>query len=186
MWLKQTQGQNNLLFTTIVGLKKWDTEKIGFSVKKWEEKINWNELSGEITKIELKNYEYEWQTRDVFKLYIQDINEIYVLSSSFTSVAKNMLNALANTEAYWTVTIQLYVNKAWYNSVAVRNDNVLLKRKYEPDELNKLITVLEKKNGEKINDYTDQLEFFKNQVVWQIIKNIENTKIKNEIFEFDK
>lgn len=183
MGLKQETAGNNS-FVTIVWLKKWDDEKLNFLVKKWDSEEKWNVLTGELEKIELSSYEYEWQKRDTVKITIADVTEKYVISTAFTTIAKSLLNSLASAETFWQLELKLYVNKKGYNSIYVANDNTRLEWKYTIEELNSKVDKIQKKNGEVVMDYSELDEFYKNTVVKQIQETIEKSKIKQEEFKF--
>lgn len=130
-----------------------------------------NSIDGNVIKIELDKYTYESRDIKTIKIYInkiiKDRNILFILSSSYTQVARSIINSLLNfNEELKKILIGLYVNpKTGYTSVKVLFNGKKPEWLYSVDEQKKYIETVSNKKGEFIkNDYSDLDELFETKL----------------------
>lgn len=120
-------------------------------------------VSGALKSIEFGQYEWEKTIVKTVKFLIEkkekDINQLYILSSSFTSTSRAILNSILNVnEPINRLSITLIKNKAGYNGAFTLFNGRKGEWKYQPDFLKTMIETEKTKKGDLI--YYDKLDQF--------------------------
>lgn len=155
----------NYINVKIKGLKKWD-DKVYFEIVDQWEIHQWNYIEGYFSKIVKWSFEFEWKTIETFAIHLKDTqtDSIIVLNMSYNSISRSIINCLASIPKLNLIRIQLYINKDWYKAVFLQNDWEKLSWKYQIEEMNQHIETITKKNWEKIVDYTELDNRFKETI----------------------
>lgn len=172
MALGKSQGNNNTKLSILKikvkdeNLKPVDpyfqvTEKID---GKWTVvSSSENFVSGKITSVAHKVSTYENEDYDSFTIFLEDGDDAFLLDLRPTMLNRSLINSLLSlTDLETPVSIQLYTSKNGYPSVALRQNDELIKWKYSLDEQPKPITVMFK--GKEQRDYTPIDKFFVEKV----------------------
>jgi len=94
-------------------------------------------ISGNLTKIELGEKEWEEQKYKVFKFYLDDptTKERILLDTRSTMVTRNIFNAFLNLKSFENISLSLYKkpakDKKEYTNIAVRQNDELIRGKYD-------------------------------------------------------
>lgn len=126
MWF-QKKGESNQTYCRIL-LK----DNLWFQIgkKEWDERKNelYDVVSWEFIKIEQWSYKpEEWEERELVKITLRD-DEIWeiVISTAWTSVARNIVNSLAWCNELWMIEMWLYSkqgkNWKWYPNIWIKNN----------------------------------------------------------------
>jgi len=120
-------------------------------------------VSGTLKSIDFGEYEWEKQTIKTVKFQIEkvegDINQLYLLSSSYTATLRTILNTLLNVqEPIKKITISLIKNKAGYNGAFLVINGRKGEWKFKYDFLKTMIEIEKTKKGEIF--YYDKLDAF--------------------------
>lgn len=120
-------------------------------------------LQGNIVSIIFKDRERELNGKTKISrnisITLQDKDKpenFYIIRWDFTSVMRNILNALASQERLGFVSLSLYINKWWYASVWVYGQSDMMSWKLSLDEQKKLMRdVIDPETKEKLKtDYS--------------------------------
>jgi len=123
-------------------------------------------IDGNLAKIELGSYTYENKEIKTIKLHltktIKDKNILFIISSSYTQVARSIMNSLLGCqEAIEKLNITLYLNQSGYTSVKMSINGKKSEWYFSIDEQKKYIETLKNKKGEFVsNDYSDLDDLF--------------------------
>ena len=171
-------------------IKKWEVVKAYFVKIKWLQKpdpeayfevtTRWEDgnysvdsekqyaIEGILTDIAVDTYQLgDWTPRDVFKMTLEDNDEKIIISNSFTSVGRGILNSLLNIERYGRIKVSLYTfekNGKVSKGATVHNNGEKAARKHSRDGLSPLVEPIMHKGSVIGNDYTALDTFFKNSI----------------------
>lgn len=147
--------------------KKDENPRFTLKVKEGNEYVELpdtpNSVSGTLKNVEFGVYEWEKQKIKTVKFIIEKtvdgIKQLYILSSSFTSTLRTILNSMLNVnEPINTLTIALIKNKAGYNGAYTVFNGKKGEWKYQQDFLKTMIETEKTKKGEIV--YYDKLDQF--------------------------
>jgi len=134
------------------------SEKIG---EKWQASQDTvNSVKGDLTKIEVKERNYQGETYKTIGLYLTDkvAKETYLLDLRFNILTQGLLNSLFSLEAFNDVEVQVYQTKSGYPSSALTQAGNKTSWKFNKEELPAVKKVtLGKKT---VTDTSDLEEFF--------------------------
>lgn len=124
-----------------------DSEKHFFEIDNNGHKDQANFVEWYLTKIELDSYEYQEKKRDLFKLYMQDNEEKYCISLSFTRTSRSILNSIlwvAKKEKEISKKVRLFLfisekNGKFYKNAGVSYGGDRTERLFSIDEQKKLM-----------------------------------------------
>lgn len=114
-----------------------------------------NQVSGDLTKVEVKEDEYEGRKYKVINVFLQDkeAGETYLLDLRLNMITKSLFNALSNLTDPRNISISLYKNKKSHNpNFGVWQNDELVRWKYSLEELPEPEEVTFK--GETMKDYS--------------------------------
>lgn len=135
-----TRENTGMIYAHIVKTKQGEEAKFVFSENKEESEGNY--IEGYITDITLSSYEYKGDTIPTYILQMVDGTDRIKLDTSWTSIARTILNALCSMDLYGKVRIQIKPagSKDEYNSVFVNVDEAqALKWRYKNDDTKDMI-----------------------------------------------
>ena len=139
-------------------------DQLGFKVgkKEWDERHNelFDVVSGEFISItEGKYTNAEWEEKELVKITLRDdtVGKI-IVSTAWTSVARNIINSFAGEEKLGKIEMWLYKkagkNGKYYPNIWIKNDWAKLKRKYTVEQQSELVKEVEFK-GKKMRDFVE-------------------------------
>jgi len=169
MSLGQDNQNNGKLFILKITTKGVDGKEVppAFSVSeknqetgKWAVTGSVSSVSGELSRIDIKDNEWEGQHYNTVSLYFKDsvLDETYLVDTKVNMLSRSIFNSLLNLENYDEVKLGLYLNKKGYAAVAVRSHGDMVNWKYSLDEQPKPEEV--KFKGKIQRDYTEVDSFF--------------------------
>ena len=171
-------GQENNLPTTffkINGLKSGSTE-IFFEgkEKKGGEYVTIEAkpttLSGHLTSVKIKEFEWKEETHKVVSLVIDDANSRVILEAGFSNVMIGIINTLAgNKEAIDKIQLGVYISKTGYPSASIEiNGGTWEDNNWKFDynkKLKPLIEVTKDKKGKVVStDKSELIALFEKEI----------------------
>ena len=133
---------------------------------KWvQDTTTYKSISGDITRIDISEYEWEGIPQKSIKVYLKDsdAHELYGLTIKSGILGRDILNKLITLESLNNVQIDLYTNKKGYANSAVRQNGEIVKWKFEFADLPKPLEITHPKTGAVISrDYSELEELFFN------------------------
>jgi len=172
---KYMLGSSNKDNSVLIVLKPVSKLKTGEVVKpffqiskkvgaKWEidEDQSISEVTGDLSKVEAVEEEYQGDKYFRIKLYLRDGGETYLIPFRLNIATRGLLNALFSLETFKDVTISYYQSKAGYDVYSVSQDGKRVSWKFELSELPVPDEVTLR--GKKIRDYTNLDNFYLEQV----------------------
>ena len=138
---KPKQNNGELI---ILKLKTTDPEKkptpVHFEITrkkddKWVVAGETKDVSGDITKIELYEKEYEGQVTPLVKVYLEDAeaSETYLIDLRYNMLSRNLFNSLLSLTSFGGVSIGVYdrkVGEKTYPSISVKQNDKRVDSKY--------------------------------------------------------
>lgn len=118
-------------------------------------------VTGNITRLNIKDAEYNGQEYKDIALFLRDPaeNESYIINFRMNIATRTLFNALVNLDNPENVSISLYTDKkSGYARYALRQNDDLVRWKFELDDLPDVEEATLK--GKTIRDYTDVDNFF--------------------------
>ena len=141
------------------------SKKVGDKIHK-DPRTTIQTIDGDLIKIELDSYTYENKEIKTIKLHIKKMlgekSVLFIISSSFTQVARSMMNSLLGCKvAVEKVNITLYINHSGYTSVKFSINGKKSEWLYSIAEQKKFVETITNKKGEFVsNDYSDLDDVF--------------------------
>lgn len=125
---------------------------------------NTNAVSGFISKIEIKEGEWEGNKYQTVSVTLRDNvkDEAYIVDFKMNMMNRSIFNALLNSDLSKEIKIGLYMSKKGYPAASVRQGENLINWKYSLDEIPAPEEV--KFKGKVQRDYTATDEFFVNKL----------------------
>lgn len=126
---------------------------------KWllqEDKVN--RVSGNLSKIEIKEQEWKGDKYNTVSLYLRDGDESYLIDLRFNLPSRSLFNSFASLESYENLSVTVYENKSGYTALGLWQGDKMAKWKYKLDELPVPDAVTFK--GKEMHDYSKVDEFF--------------------------
>ena len=176
----QPQSNRKLL---ILKLKSKDENEVSMIPNLFQisEKVNekWTpreqleaRVSGNLTKIELSEGDWNKKKYGIVKLYLEDpaTDELYLLDMRYNSLSRNLFNSLLALESFENLSISNYKTKSpkdgkEYANISLWQGDKMIKGKNPLDSIPKP-EVIKNKAGEVISrDFTDVDNFIKAQLV---------------------
>jgi len=117
-----------------------------------------NRVSGNLSKIEIKEQEYKGDKYNTVSLYLRDGDESYLIDLRFNLPSRSLFNSFASLESYDNLSVTVYENKSGYTALGLWQGEKMAKWKYKLDELPVPDAVTFK--GKEMHDYTKVDEFF--------------------------
>jgi hypothetical protein len=117
-----------------------------------------NRVSGNLSKIEIKEQEYKGDKYNTVSLYLRDGEESYLIDLRFNLPSRSLFNSFASLESYDNLSVTVYANKTGYTALGLWQGDKMVKWKYKLDELPAPDAVTFK--GKEMHDYTKVDEFF--------------------------
>lgn len=124
----------------------------------------YTEISGDLTKIDFKEREFNGKASKHAVLYIKDGKETYHLDLTYRISTRSLFNALLALENADGIKISVYRSKKGYESFALRQGDELVKWKHELATLPKADELRDKKGVLVKTDYTEVDTFFENEL----------------------
>lgn len=123
------------------------------------------DVSGTLTKIELKDREFNGAINKHAILYIrgksdEGAEETYYLDLSYRISSRSLFNALLSLTSPDNLSIGIYESKKGYETFALRQGDVMIKWKHDLAELPKTVDILDTKGKLVKRDSSDLDEFF--------------------------
>lgn len=119
-------------------------------------------VSGDLTKIEVKENEYQGNKYKETVLYINDPqeNEVYLVNLRFNLPSRSLFNSLLSLESPKNVSVSLYKDKkSGYGRYGLwQNNDTLVRWKYDLEDLPDVPTVTI--GGKEQKDYFEVDEFY--------------------------
>ena|ERR1017187_7151060 len=122
-------------------------------------------VSGNLTRLEIKDQEYLGEKYQTVSVYLTDpaINEIYLLDLRLNLLSRSVINSLLNLKTFEEIKVSLYTNKKnGYPAVAVRQHGEMVDWAYKLEELPQPEEVTFK--GKIQRDYSGPDAFFVEKV----------------------
>lgn len=161
MWI--ITRSNAQLFTIQIKDDKWgimpqicQREKVDWQVKL----TPISGLEAFFDRVEISTYHSDVLDKDLenINLYLWDDEWEYKLSTAWTALGRNILNALANEESLGKLTITVSATEKWgktYPNIWIKNNGNKTSWKLSWDEQKVLVDVITNKKGEFVSsDYT--------------------------------
>lgn len=143
-----------------------------------------NTITGYLTEIENKTYEYDKKTIEIFSLTFFDPKEnLYIIfQANFSWTTRSMLSALAWADFQKEISLVLYRSQKWFLTLAVKQENDLLSWSHDFSSLrNKYVKEKINAKGElDWHDYCLLDDFFKSLVDEISEKNLYPDPNKNK------
>ena len=166
MALGNSGGNTGTLFILKVVDKDKDKKKVPphFSITKkvdgkWTLQAETvNRVSGNLSKIEIKEQEYKGDKYNTVSLYLRDGDESYLIDLRFNLPSRSLFNSFASLESYDNLSVTVYENKSGYTALGLWQGEKMVKWKYKLDELPVPDAVTFK--GKEMHDYTKVDDFF--------------------------
>lgn len=117
-----------------------------------------NRVSGNLSKIEIKEQEYKGEKYNTVSLYLKDGEESYLIDLRFNLPSRSLFNSLAGLEDYNDLSVTVYANKTGYTALGLWQGEKMAKWKYKLDELPTPDAVTFK--GKEMHDYSKVDAFF--------------------------
>lgn len=131
---------------------------------KWvEDSENYKSISGDISKIDIVEYEYEGNPQKSVKILLRDkeANEAYLLSLRPSILGRDIFNKILGLKELDNVEISVYTNKKGYATSSVRQNGNLTDWKFNFVDLPKPLEITHPKTGAVISrDYSELDELF--------------------------
>lgn len=122
------------------------------------QKETYNRVSGNLTRIDIKEQEWKGDKYNTVSLYLKDGEDMYLVDLRFNLPSRSLFNSLAALESYSDVAVTVYENKSGYTALGLWQGETLVKWKYKLDELPQPDGVVFK--GKTQYDYSKVDEFF--------------------------
>ena len=145
-----------------------------FIKKSWEDRIRVEALEGNFEELRLSKFTNKKNEEvETVQLLLKDDNGVFVISTSWTSIGRNLVNSLASADKLGKIYISLYIKNKGYPSLCLKNNDEKLSWKLDIEEQRKLTTPITNPKTWKVtqNDYTDLEEKLKT-----FISDINNKK----------
>ncbi len=152
-------------------------EKVG---DKWVKKDNFSQISGDIKSLELVEDKYEGNVKYIAKFLLSDeeAGEAYLLDLRFNILNRSLFNKIMGLQSPNNVSISVYNNKKGYADASIRQNDELVKWKFDWQDVPRSVAITHPKNGKVIqNDFTEVDDFYlENLEKWARELNIYKTK----------
>lgn len=153
--LSNDSGGGGVTFVALKA-KTSDTDKtpfFGINEKvdgEWKIKETFKHFNGLMKDIDLSSYPWENQVVDTVKMTFDDVGQKYVVEAGLnTGIMRSLLNSLCNCEKIGEVSMDLYLNKEGYASIAIKNSDERTDWKYKKEDFP---VVQKNKKGVVIDD----------------------------------
>lgn len=175
MGLGHNSGNSNgtliILKPTTKSADGKDAEKPFFAVSrkqedgkfKQDEDESISSVSGNLTNLKVVRGDYDGNPTHTVKLILSDPaeSESYLVDLRMSVLGRDILNKVLTLESTENVSISIYKNKKGYAASAVRQNDNMIKWKFERDELPAPIEIKHPVNHKVLSrDYTELNEFF--------------------------
>lgn len=105
---------------------------------KWEESSNTSirDVSGTVTKVEVKREEYKGKPYEKYLVYLQDdsAKETYLLDLRLNNTTRGLFNSLLNLETYENVVIEYAENGKGFETLYVKQNGQNVDWKFSLDQ----------------------------------------------------
>jgi hypothetical protein len=118
------------------------------------------EISGDLSKIDFKEREYNEKTTKHVVLFIRDGADTYHLDLTYRLSTRSLFNSLLSLANPKGIEIGIYRNKKGFETFSVRQGGEMVKWKHELDAQPKGYKMLNKKGELVKTDYSEVDEFF--------------------------
>lgn len=122
------------------------------------------EVSGDLIKLELKDREYNGKVTKHAILLIKDGADTYYLDLTYRIATRSLFNALLSLPNPKGISIGYYENKKGFEAFSVRQNDVVVKWKYEIADLPKADVIKDKKGEVVKTDYSEVDAFFEDNL----------------------
>jgi hypothetical protein len=122
-----------------------------------------NKVSGSLSKVEVKEQEFNKVKYKTVGVYLKDGEETYLLDLRFSITTRNLFNMLATLTAFDNLSVSYYQDKNGYDRFSLRQNDAFVNWKYSAEQLPKPIEVTFK--GAVQRDYTPIDEIFEKELV---------------------
>lgn len=166
--VKNNNNDNSKLFILKPRTQNKEKEKVEpyFEVNAKNEQGKWVEVDavpgveGNLTRLDVKEGEYEGQKTYNVSVFLKDPDgsQTFLVDLKLNMLSRGLLNSILNLSKYEDVKFGLYTGKNGYPNVSVRQHGELTKWKYSLDEMPKPEEV--KFKGKIQRDYSAVDEFF--------------------------
>lgn len=157
------------------------SEKVGDKWTAQSEMVS--NVSGNLTKIEEKQKEFNGDKYDIIQLYLsaadeQGKPETYLLDLRYSQDGRSLINSLDSLETFDNLGISLYAKKGkganakTYSNIALRQNDDMVYGKTKLADLPKATPILDKAGKLVKNDYSDIDAFYKERVK-DLIKRVD-------------
>lgn len=133
----------------------------------WASTNEGNSMAGMLKALDIKQYQYEGETKENLEVTLQGASTDYVISFGFnTGITENLLNSLAYEPIIGTIEMNCGLPKNDYPTIYINHNGQKTKWKYSKeagnwDEIPKITTVTDE-DGNKIKKGAKaKTEFFK-------------------------
>lgn len=118
----------------------------------------YNRVSGTLSKIDIKEQEWNGEKYNTVALYLKDGDETYLIDLRFNLAARSLFNSLASLEDFANLGLTVYENKSGWMALGLWQNDKMVKWRYKLEELPTPDAVTFK--GKEMHDYSKVDEFF--------------------------
>ena len=166
------QNNNNKLLILKIATKDAEKKNIDpvFNISeksaetgKWGVTGSVSSVSGDLTKIEIRDQEYLGEHYNTVSLFLndQDTQETYLLDLRLNLLTRSLVNSLLGMKDFNDIKVSLYTNKKnGYPAVSVRSHGELAHWLYNLDEVPAVDEIKDKKGNVVKRDYSDLDSFY--------------------------
>lgn len=135
---------------------------------KWTEHSTVTEVSGDISKLEVKEEEFEGNPYTVVNLYLNDGEDSYLVDLRMTYLTRSLFNSLLSLTGFDNVSIGLYQTRPResdgkvFPAFALRRNDEMVRWKYQKDELPEIKQLV--LNKKKVTDTSEIDDFYVKQL----------------------
>lgn len=125
-----------------------------------------NSVSGNLTKIDIKEREIKGQKSKHVILYIQDAeaSETYYIDFSYRISTRSLFNSLLSLKDNKNIELSIYRSKKGYESFSLRQNGELVSWKYGLEDLPQAEQIKDKKGAIVKTDFSEVNDFFENEL----------------------
>ena len=127
--------------------------------------------------LELAN---QYGNRDVVRVTLKDeeLKEVYSCEFGFSMMTRSFFNSLLNLNTFNNLKVGIYRDKNGYDKLSLRQDDEMVKWKFQMTEIPEIETMLFK--GKELKDYDKVDTFFLSKLQEKFGQTITENNVKNE------